>query len=86
MKLNENFVKHTMDGETVLVPMGGAGFHGLVQGNDSVGVILDCLQNDVTEEEIVAELRKRFKGDERLMREDVADVVRRLKKIGAIDD
>ena len=86
MKLNENFVKHTMDGETVLVPMGGAGFHGLVQGNDSVGVILDCLQNDVTEEAVVAELRERFKGDERLMREDVADVVRRLKKIGAIDD
>ena len=86
MKLNENFVKHTMDGETVLVPMGGAGFHAPVQGNDSVGVILDCLQNDVTEEEIVAEMRKRFKGDERLMREDVADVVRRLKKIGAIDD
>ena len=86
MKLNKNFIKHTMDGQTVLVPVEGAKFHGLVQGNNSVGVILDCLQNDVTEEQIVDELCARFKGDRELIRADVSDVVEKLKKIGAIDE
>ena len=43
MKLNKNFIKHTVNGEAVLVPVDGAPFHGLVQGNKSVGAILDCL-------------------------------------------
>lgn len=48
MKLNTNFVKHTIDGQTVVVPTADAQFHGLVQGNKSVEVIMDCLENDTT--------------------------------------
>ena len=86
MRINENFIKHTVDGETILVPTGSADFHGLVQGNKSVSAILDCLENDVTEEEIVDTLCKLFNGDREIISADVADVISRLKKIGAIDD
>ena len=86
MKLNQNFIKHTIDGQTVVVPTAGADFHGLVQGNKSVEVILDCLENETTEEKIADELFKRFDGDKEQMKADVHDVVTRLKEIGAIDD
>ena len=86
MKLNDRFVKHTIDGQTVLVPIAGAPFHGLVQGNKSVEVILDCLASDTTEEEIVDAMCSRFNGDREIIKADVADVVTRLKSIGAIDE
>lgn len=86
MKLNTNFVKHTIDGQTVVVPTADAQFHGLVQGNKSVEVIMDCLENDTTEDEIVEVLYKRFDGDKEVMRADVRDVISKLKGIGAIDD
>lgn len=86
MKLNTNFVKHTIDGQTVVVPTADAQFHGLVQGNKSVEVIMDCLENDTTEDEIVEVLYNRFDGDKEFMRADVRDVISKLKGIGAIDD
>ena len=86
MKLNDRFVKHTLDGQTVLVPVSGAPFHGLIQGNKSVGVILDCLRSDTTEEEIVDNMCARFRGDREIIAADVADVIGQLKAIGAIDE
>ena len=46
MKLNKHFLTHTMDGQTVLIPTAEADFHGLVQCNKSVAVILDCLKKE----------------------------------------
>ena len=86
MKLNENFVIHTIDGQVVLVPLNGASFRGLVQGNKSVGVILECLSRGADEEEIVSVMCSRFKGDREPIREDVSDVLTKLKAIGAIDE
>lgn len=85
MKLNSNFIKHTIDDQTVVVPTAGADFHGLVQGNKSVAVILECLENETTEEEITEELARRFSGDKEVMRADVRDVISQLRSIGAID-
>lgn len=86
MKLNEHFIKHTIDGQTVVVPTAGADFHGLIQGNSSVAVILDCLENETTEDQIVDAILKRFKGDPEVIRADVADVISQLRNIGAVDD
>lgn len=86
MKLNSNFIKHTMDGMALVVPTFGASFHGLVQGNKTVGVILDCLEKDSSEEEIINTLCSRFDGDRSVIEQDVANVIGKLKSIGAIDD
>ena len=86
MKLNPYFIHHNMDGQSILVPTADASFHGLVQGNKSVDFILDCLEQDTTEEAIVEAMAQRFQGDRALMAQDVADVVARLKEIGAIDE
>ena len=86
MKLNPDFLTHTMDGTALVVPTAEAPFHGLVQGNKTVGVILECLKHDTTEQEIVDTLCERFEGDRAEMAQDVADVIAKLKGIGAIDD
>ena len=86
MKLNENFFKHNMDGQTLLVPTAEAPFHGLIQGNKSVEVILDCLSRGADEEGILAAMKERFDGDDSAMREDIADVISKLRSVGAIDE
>ena len=86
MKLNDTFVHHNMDGQTVIVPTAGTDFHGLVQGNKTLAVISDCQKQDTTEEEIVDTLCARFDGDREVIKADVAEAVKKLKEIGAIDD
>ncbi len=86
MKLNDKFVKHTVNGETVLVPVDGAPFHGLVQGNKTVGAILDCLEMGADRDGIVDALCERFSGDRAVIEEDVENVIEKLRKIGAIDE
>ncbi len=85
MRLNPNFIKHTVDGVTLVVPTAEAGFHGLVQGNKTVGVIVDCLENDTTQDAIVDTICERFEGNRADIEADVANVIGRLKEIGAID-
>ena len=86
MKLNDTFVHHNMDGQTVIVPTAGADFHGLIQGNKTLAVISDCLKQDTTEEEIVDTLCARFDGDREIIKADVDEAVKKLKEIGAIDE
>ena len=47
MKLNPDFVVHNTGEETLLVPTARAPFHGLVQGNKTLDVILGCLQTEI---------------------------------------
>ena len=86
MKLKDTFVQHNMDGQTVIVPTAGADFHGLIQGNKTLAVIADCLKQDTTEEEIVDTLCARFDGDREIIKADVAEAIKKLKEIGAIDE
>ena len=86
MKLNDNFLIHQMGGETMLVPTAAAPFHGLGEGNETVGVILNCLTKNTTEAEIVEALAAKFDGSREEMAEDVRMVVSKLRAIGAIDD
>lgn len=86
MKLKSCFIHHQFDGETVIVPTAGADFHGLIQGNKTLAAIVECLNNDVTEDEIVDSLCARFNGDRELIKADVAEAVSKLKEVGAIDD
>lgn len=84
MKLNDEFLVHKISCETLLVPTAQAPFHGLGQGNDTFYVILDCLKNDTTEENIVDALAEKYDGSRDEMAEDVRSVISKLRKIGAI--
>lgn len=86
MKLKNEFIVHNVGDETLLVPTADASFHGLVQGNKTVDTILNCLKEDTTEEKVLDSLKEKYDGDEADMRADIADVIKRLRAIGAIDE
>ena len=85
MKLSENFIIHSMEGQTLLVPTSDADFRGIVRCNKTVEVILRALEKGVdSEEEIVEALTERFDGEEAEMREDARSTLERLREIGAV--
>ncbi len=86
MKLNENFVIHTIGDETMLIPTAAASFHGLGEGNRTVGFILNRLTQETTEEEITDALAAEFIGDREEMAQDVRAIIEKLRAIGAIDE
>ena len=53
MRIKEQFLTHEADGVSMLVPLGGAGFSGIVKGNRTLGVILQLLKTDTTEDAVV---------------------------------
>ena len=86
MRLNPDFIVHSVDGNTLLVPTASAEFHGLIRGNKSVGVILGCLEKGATEEEIVNTMLERFDANRCVIENDVKDVIFKLREVGAIID
>lgn len=86
MKLNREFLTHTYGDESLLVPTSEAGFSGLIQGNKTLGVILELLANDTTEQEIVDRMYARFEAPREVIAEDVANVLQSLRQIGALDE
>ncbi|MCR5294714.1 MAG: PqqD family protein, partial [Lachnospiraceae bacterium] len=71
MKLNKNFITHHSGNEYLLVPTGGADFSGLVRGNRTLGAVVELLKEDLTKEEIVAAMLRRFDAPEDLIAADV---------------
>lgn len=85
MKLNKNFLVHKSGKDTVIVPTGNAGFLGLIKGNETLGVIVDLLKTDTTEQQLIDQMTKQFDAPREVIEKDVKSVVSRLKEIGAID-
>ena len=85
VKLKSTFFVHREGEETILVPAGGS-FSGLVRGNKTFGAILELLEQDVTEEQIVASLRERFDAPADVIERDVRKTVDELRRIGALDE
>lgn len=86
VKLNENFIVHTENDETLLVPTAEATFSGIVRGNKTVSLILSFLEKGTTRDEIVRSFRERFDAPEGEIEADVDDTLSRLRQIGAIDE
>jgi hypothetical protein len=86
MKLKNGFIPHDTGDEAILVPMGGAGFSGVVRGNRTLGAILDLLKTDITEQAIIEAMKTRFDAPEEVIARDVKKAISELRKIGALDE
>ena len=86
MKLKKEFITHDTGSESILVPMGGAGWAGVVKGNKTLGAILGLLKEDTTEATIIDAMKKRFDAPEDLITRDVKKAIAELRKIGALDE
>lgn len=86
MKLNKNFIVHHTEEESLLVPVGGTDFSGLVRGNKTLGAVLELLKTDTEESAVIAALRDRFDAPEGAVERDVKRVLSELRSIGALDE
>lgn len=86
MKLSSSFISHDDGKDKLLVPMGSAKFSGLVRGNETAGFIISALMNDTTEDKIVKGLTEKYNAPEDVVRKDVSNIIRQLRKIGAIEE
>lgn len=86
MKLKQGFIPHDTGSESILVPMGGAGWSGVVRGNKTLGAILDLLKENTTESAIIDAMKARFDAPEEIISRDVKKALSELRKIGALDE
>jgi len=86
MKLKDGFITHDIDGTQFLVPVGGEAFSGLVRSNASAAFIVDCLKEDTDEETIVDKMCVKYDAPRATIAADVADIIRTLRGIGALED
>ena len=86
MKLKEGFIVHQENDESLLVPVGDMEFSGLVRGNNTLGVILELLKNETTEEALIAAMKDRFEAPEGAIENDVKKTLDELRKIGALEE
>lgn len=84
MKLKDSFMTHDSEGEQILVDTGSS-FAGLVRSNQTAAFIVECLGRDTTEAAIVDAMFARYDAPREVLREDVAEVVAKLKAIGALE-
>jgi hypothetical protein len=86
MKLKSEFITHTVNDETLLVPLGNASFHGIVRGNPTLGAIVALLQKDTTEEAVVDAMCSEYDAPRETIAADVHRVVEKLREIDAIEE
>lgn len=85
MKLKKGFVTHTTNNEQVLVAADGS-FNGIAKSNQTAAFIVDCLKNNVTEEDIVNLMTKEYDAPREIISKDVHNIIEKLKSIGAIEE
>lgn len=86
MKLRKEFITYSADGQEIMVSTDTQLFSGYVRGNETAGVIIDCLKKETTEDQIVDRLMEEFDGDISVIRNDVEKILLKLKEINAIED
>ena len=88
MKLKYNFVTNEVADKIVAVAVGGdlEKFNGFIKMNDTGAYIFNMLKSDVTEEEIVAAMKKDYEdAAEEEIRETVREFVGKLQEADVLE-
>ena len=88
MKLKYNFVTNEVADKIVAVAVGGdlEKFNGFIKMNDTGAYIFNMLKSDVTEEEIVAAMKRDYEdAAEEEIRETVSEFVGKLKEADVLE-
>ena len=84
MRLSKDFVVQEIGDEQILVPIGGSSFYGVAKNNKTAAFIIRLLENDVTEDAIVAEMLNTYDVTKEQAAADVHEALDKLRSIGAI--
>ena len=85
MKLKDTYITHDSDGEQILLDTSSS-FAGLIRNNKTAAFIVECLKEDTTEEKIVEAMLEKYDAPKEVLAKDVADVIEKLRKVGALDE
>ncbi|CDE69026.1 PqqD family protein [Jutongia sp.] len=86
MRLKDGFITHEGAEEHITVPAGGLSFSGMVRSNKTAGFIVECLKDEVTEEEIVEKMLAKYDATKEQITKDVGDILAKLRGIGAVEE
>ncbi len=86
MRLNPQFVTQDIDGTQFLIALGDQKFKGIVRNNRTAAFIVNMLKEETTQEKIVSAMREKFDAPLEMISEDVAEVLRTLRSIGALEE
>ena len=86
MKLNPKFLTHETKGEHITVSTTGTQFNGLIRSNPTAAFIVESLKTDTTESAVVDKLLAKYEVDRPTAEKDVADIISKLRAIGAVID
>ena len=86
MKIAEGFLLKSIAGTNVVVPTGSntVSFGNVITLNETGVFLWELLENDTTEENLVASMLKEFAIDEATAKSDVAEFVGKLKEAGLL--
>lgn len=87
MKLDPNFVTYSAKGEHYLVPTGAAKFKGIVKNNETAAFIVERLKTETTEQALVGSVLEKYPAaNGKDVERDVADILEKLRSIGALNE
>ena len=86
MKVKKGFILRKVGRQFVVAATGEASrsFHGMIRLNEEAAYAFDRLREDMTEEELIAALVKKYAADEAEVRADVAYFLGKLKEADAL--
>lgn len=87
MKIKNDFLKRTIAGECVVVPVGNTAltFNGLISLNEVGEFLWDHLLEDTTFDQLIAEIMEEYDVEEETARQDALEFVNRLKAASIIE-
>ena len=86
MKLNPKCLTHENKGEHITVSTTGTKFNGLIRSNATAAFIVESLKTDTTQAEVVDKLLAKYDVDRATAEKDVANIIGKLRAIGAVID
>lgn len=84
MKLKDTFITYTASGEHTMVAT--EGFSGVVRSNKTAAFIIEALKKPTAPEQIVDAMAAKYDAPREVLEKDVAEVLEKLRGIGAIED
>ena len=84
MKLSDKFILHKSGKNYTMVCVDADLFSGIIRVNKTTAEIVELLKEDTTEQDIIDAMNAKYNGAEQEVEEDVAMVIQRLRKLGAL--
>ena len=88
MKLKYNFIVNEIAGKKVAVAVGDSveKFNGFIKMDENTAAVMECLKNDVSEDDIVAVLVEKFSAeDDDVLRTNLRGLLKEFEKQGILE-